>query len=229
MRRNFMKGRNKRGVAIVEFSFSMLLLVPLLIGTTATGLNLIRTLATVQLARDAGHMYARGVDFSQPGNKTVLATIGSNVNLSTTAGQGSAVIILSTITYVDRALCASAGKVDAAGNPLGCTNYTKWVFTQRINIGQTSIRPSTFGSPVTTGGSPVTVNATTGAISLADQAANAGDVASFAVGINPYANVSGVVSGLPSGQVIYVAEAASSGLALPPFVPSGVVYSYAMF
>lgn len=224
-----MKGRNKRGVAIVEFSFSMLLLVPLLIGTTATGLNLIRTLATVQLARDAGHMYARGVDFSQPGNKTILATVGSNLDLSTTAGQGSAVVILSTITYVDKALCASAGKVDGAGNPLGCTNYTKWVFTQRITIGKSSIRSSSFGSPVTTGGTPVTVNSTTGAISLNDQATNSGDVATFAVGINPYASVNGNVTGLPSGQVIYVSESASSGLALPPFVPSGLVYSYAMF
>jgi len=224
-----MKGRNKRGVAIVEFSFSMLVLVPLLIGTTATGLNLIRTLAIVQLARDAGHMYARGVDFSQPGNKTVLATIGSNVGLSTTAGQGEAVVILSTVTYVDQALCASAGKVDGAGNPLGCSNYTKWVFTQRVTIGKSSIRSSSFGSPVTTGGSPVTVNSTTGNISLADQATNPGDVATFAVGINPYANVSGVVSGLPSGQVIYVAESATTGMAMPPFVPNRLVYSYAMF
>jgi hypothetical protein len=224
-----MKRRNKRGVAIVEFSFSMLLLVPLLIGTTATGLNLIRTLSTVQLARDAGHMYARGVDFSQPGNKTILATVGSSVNLSTTNGQGSAVVILSTIAYVDKAFCASAGKVDGSGNPLGCTNYRKWVFTQRITIGQTAIRTSSFGSPVTTGGNPVTVDSTTGAISLNDQATNAGDVATFSVGINPYALVNGTVSGLPSGEVIYVSESASSGMALPPFVPSGLVYSYAMF
>jgi hypothetical protein len=224
-----MRRRNNRGVAIVEFSFSLILLVPLLIGTTATGLNLIRTLSTVQLARDAGHMYARGVDFSQPGNKTILATVGSSVNLSSTNGQGSAVVILSTIAYVDKAFCASAGKVDAAGNPLGCTNYRNWVFTQRITIGQSSIRASSFGSPVTTGATPVTVNSTTGAISLNDQATNAGDVATFSVGINPYAAVNGSVSGLPSGEVIYVSEAASSGLALPPFVPSGLVYSYEMF
>jgi len=54
-------------------------------------------------------------------------------------------------------------------------------------------------------------------------------VATFAVGINPYSNVSGVVSGLPSGQMIYISEGASLGMALPPFVPGNVVYSYAMF
>jgi len=135
-----MQRNRTKGVAIVEFSFAIIILVPLLIGTTAIGLNLLRLLATVQLAHDAGHMYARGADLSQIGNQTVLATVGSNVGLSTTAGSGSAVVILSTLTYVDEALCASAGKVDAEGDPSGCTNYTHWVFTQRINIGKTSIR-----------------------------------------------------------------------------------------
>lgn len=224
-----MKRNKKSGVAILEFSFGLLILVPLLVGTTATGLNLITVLSTVQLARDAGHMYARGTDFSQPGNKSVLATIGSNVGLSATAGSGNSVLILSTVTYVDKAMCAAAGKVDASGNPLGCTNYTKWVFTQRVTIGKSSIRSSSFGSPSSSGAGSVTVDSTTGKISLNDQVTGAGDVATFAVGINPYANVAGVVSGLPSGQVIYISEAATTGMTMPPFVPSSVVYSYAMF
>jgi len=226
-----MKPNKKRGVAIVEFSFGMLIIVPLLIGTTATGLNLVQVLSTVQLARDAGHMYARGTDFSQPGNKTVLATIGSTVGMSATAGQGRSVIILSTVTYVDKAMCAAAGKVDGSGNPSGCTNYTKWVFTQRLTIGKSSVRQSSFGSPLTSGGTgvAVTVDSTTGKISLNDQVTKSGDVATFAVGINPYANVAGVVSGLPSGQVIYIAESATTGMSLPPFVPGSVVYSYDMF
>ena len=224
-----MKSNKKKGVAIVEFSFGMLIIVPLLIGTTATGLNLVQVLSTVQLARDAGHMYARGTDFSQPGNKTVLATIGANVGMSATAGSGRSVIILSTVTYVDKAMCAAAGKVDGSGNPLGCTNHTKWVFTQRLTIGKSSVRSSSFGSLLTSGAGSVTVDSTTGNISLNDQVTKTGDVATFAVGINPYANVAGSVSGLPSGQVIYIAESATTGMALPPFVPGSVVYSYAMF
>jgi hypothetical protein len=224
-----MKRNNESGVAIVEFSFSMLVLVPLMVGTAAVGLNLIRSLCTIQLARDAGHMYARGTDFSQPGNQTILATIGSNVGLSTTAGSGNAIVTLSTITYVDKGICASAGKVDGSGNPSGCTNYQHWVFTQRLLIGNSSIRASSFGAPVTTGHSPVTVNSTTGKISLTDQVTNSGDVSTFSGGIFPYTNVNGVVSGLPSGQLIYIAEVASNGLALPPFVPNAVVYSYNMF
>ena len=49
-----MRRRNLRGVAIIEFTFAMLVLVPALLGTISIGLNLIQHLQTVQLARDAG-------------------------------------------------------------------------------------------------------------------------------------------------------------------------------
>lgn len=90
-----MKRHSARGVSTIEFAFSLLVLVPLFLGTGVTGINMIRTLQTVQLARDAGHMYARGVDFSQTGNQTILVNLGSALGLSGTAGQGSAVVILS--------------------------------------------------------------------------------------------------------------------------------------
>src|ERR1019366_10350955 len=95
-----------RGVASVEFAFVVLVLVPLLLGTGAAGINMILTLQTIQVARDAGHMYARGLDFSQPGNKTILANLGQTLGLSTTAGSGSALVILSELTYLDKATCA---------------------------------------------------------------------------------------------------------------------------
>ena len=224
-----MRNRRLRGVAIVEFSFVMLVLVPLLLGTTAVGVNMVRSLQTIQLGRDAGHMYARGVDFSQIGNKTILATIGGGVGLSTTNGSGNAVVILSSIAYVDKATCLSDGlTVDAGGNPIGCTNLGKWVFTQRLVIGKSSIHASNFGSPVVGGSTGVTLNATTGEISLDDQVKKTGDVATFS-GINPYANVSGVISGLPSGQEIFIAEAAAEGFSMPPFMPNAIHYSFNMF
>jgi hypothetical protein len=220
-----MRHKNLRGVAIVEFSFVLLVLVPLLLGTAVIGVNMVRSLQTVQLARDAGHMYARGVDFSQDGNKTILASIGSGVGLSATAGSGSAVVILSSIIYVDKAICLSDGlAVDAGGNPIGCTNFGKWVFSQRLNIGQPTVHPSIFGSPV----SPVTVNAVTGAISLDDQVKKGGDVATFS-GINPYAVVAGKVQGLPSGQALYIAEASALGFNMQPYMPNALHYSFDMF
>jgi len=206
----------------------MMVLVPLLLGTIEVGLNLIMSLQTVEVARDAGHMFARGSDFSQPGYQTLLAGLGSNIGLSTTAGTGNAVVILSEVLYVDQGICASDGKVDAGGHPLGCTNYQQWVFALRLTIGNSALKSSIFGSPLTTGHTPVTI-ATNGTISLNDQVTNGGDVATFAVGINPYHNVAGVVSGLPSGQVIYISETAAKGFTMPPFASSPLMYSYNMF
>jgi hypothetical protein len=189
---------------------------------------MILTLQTIQLARDAGHMYARGLDFSQPGNKTILANLGSNLGLSTTAGSGSALVILSALTYVDKATCAAAGAVDSNGNPSGCTNLGKWVFTQRVQIGNSSVRTSNYGSPLTSGPTGVTVNSTTGKISVTDYATKAGAVATFN-SVNPYSSVNGTVSGLPSGEVLYVAEAASTAFSMPPFIGPRATYSFGLF
>lgn len=221
------RNQRRKGVAFIEFSFITLILIPLTLGTTAAGLNMLTTLSTVQVARDAGHMYAKGTDFSQPGNQTVLLTLASSLGMTTSATSSKSLLILSAVTYIDKAMCTSAGKVDANGNPSGCTNYLKWVFTQRIEIGKTTLRTSNFGSPLTSGPNAVTVDSTTGKISLADQVTKSGAQATF-TGINPYSNVNGTVSGLPSGQMIYIAEVASTGISMP-FISQNVMYSYGMF
>jgi hypothetical protein len=223
-----MRRRGFRGSACIEFAFIVMVLVPMLLGTGASGINMILTLQTIQVARDAGHMYARGLDFSQPGNKTILANLGTTLGLSTTAGSGSALVILSALTYVDKAACAAAGAVDSNGNPSGCTNFGKWVFTQRLQIGNTSVRTSNIGSPLTSGPTGVTVDATTGKISVSDYVTKAGAVATFS-SINPYAVVNGNVSGLPSGEVLYVAEAAATAFSMPPFIGPHATYSYGLF
>jgi hypothetical protein len=217
----------RRGGAILEFSLIMLVLVPLFLGLTGFGLNMLRSLAVIQLARDAGHMFARGADLSQPGNKTILVKLGDDVGLTNSAATSNAVVILSAVTYIDKPKCAADGRVDAAGEPLGCTNYAKWAFTRRIVVGDPALRSSNLGSPLQSGPSPVVVDSA-GRISLHDQVTNSGDVAVF-TGINPYAVTNGNVSGLPSGQILYIAEAASEGIAVPPFVPKTAMYSFNMF
>ena len=207
----------------------MMVLLPLFLGTGVTGINMIHTLQTVQLARDAGHMFAKGIDFSQPGNQTILVDLGSGLGLSSTSGQGSAVVILSSLIYVDKSQCAAVGDVDSDGNPTGaCTNYGKWVFAQRLEIGNTSIRTSNYGSPLTSGPTGVTLNATTGQISQQQYVTQAGAVANF-TGVNPYEVVDGNVEGLPSGQLLYLAEAGSTGFNMPPFVSNQVSYSWGFF
>lgn len=224
-----MRRKNQKGVSSLEFAFSSLVMVPLLLGTGVTGVNMIRSLQTIQLARDAGHMYGRGIDFSQPGNKAILGNIGADLGLSTTSGQGSAVVILSALTYVDKATCAAAGAADTSGNPTAaCVNYQKWVFKQRLVIGNSSVRSSNYGSPVTGGTTGVNIDSSTGKITLTEYCTKAGAAANFNA-INPYANVNGNISGLPSGQALYLAEAASTGFNMAPFVSGSVAYSWGLF
>jgi hypothetical protein len=228
---------NRRGVAIVEFSFATLLLVPLLVGMTGIGLNLVAHLQTVQLARDSGYMYARQVDFTQTANQTVLLGLGAELGLSTNTATSQSVLILSQVTYVDSAMCKSDNKWNNTTNaPNGCTNYLKWVFAQRISIGNPSVHSSNFGAPVTTGANPVSLDSE-GNVALDTQVTNAGDVAVSSTvggvqvfaGISPYQSLAGNVSGLPSGQVVYVAEAAGKGFNMPPFAVNPVMYSYNLF
>ncbi|HUI78431.1 MAG TPA: hypothetical protein VLY24_10950 [Bryobacteraceae bacterium] len=217
-----------RGVSYIEFALSLMVLVPLLLGTGVIGVNMIRTLQTVQLARDAGHMYARGVDFSQLGNQTILVNLGSSLGLSATAGQGTAVVILSEMTYVDDNTCAAAGAATAGVHNANCTNFGYWVFEQRVELGNSAIRTSNYGSPITSGPNGVTVDPTTGMISMSDYVKKSGARATFS-GVNPYSNVNGTVQGLPSGQSLYLAEAGSTGFNMPPFVSNAVAYSFGFF
>ncbi len=217
----------RRGGATIEFSLVLLVLIPLLLGTGVVGVNMVRTLQTIQLARDAGHMYARGVDFSQPGNQTILLQIGQSVGLAT-GSSGSAVVTLSSLTYVDLAACASVGAVSAGKPTSACTNFGDWVFTQFMVIGNASLRRNGIGSPLVSGPTGVTVNAATGQISLAQYVTQAGAVATFN-SINPYSVVSGTARGLPSGQFLYIAEAGVRGFTMTPFVTNGMTYSYGIF
>ena len=217
-----MRKSGEKGISMVEFAFVVLSMVPLIIGIGVIGVNLVRALQTEQVARDAGHMFARNVDFSASGNQQILANIGSNLNLSATAGSGSAVVILSALTYVDQAACAAGNAVDSKGNPSGCTNLGKWVITRRLTIGNSSVRSSAIGS--LTG---VPINSTTGVIAASDYVTNSGAVTTFN-SISAYSNVGGKVSGMPSGQIVFVSEAAAREYTLAPYA-GGATYALGVF
>jgi hypothetical protein len=138
---NPMLGRNNGG-ALMEFSFSSLFWVPLILGTIVLGLNLSRALRVTQLCRDAGHMYAYGVDFSQSGNKNLLLRLANGLNI--TAAGGNGVIVFSTITYIAGSDCTAGG---LAANSSQCPNLNFMVFTKRLVIGNAALKPSAFGTP----------------------------------------------------------------------------------
>jgi len=222
-----------RGGSTIEFALSLMVLMPLVLGVGAIGINLIRTQETIQLARDAGHMYARKLDFTDQANMNLLSRLGAGLGLTNSvSSSGDALVILSSLTYVDDTTCIAA----IAANPSnGCSNRTKWVFTQRQTVGNTTMATSAYGTPRPWTGTGDLIGVqmdSHGNISLDQYTDRAGAVANFTSannGINPYSNVNGVISGLPSGARLYAAEAFSTGFGMPPFVKGTPTYSYAFF
>jgi len=96
----------------------------------------------VQLTRDVGHMYARGVDFSSSANQSLLATkAGAGIEHHRQLGQchrgntGYGVVVLSTFTKIG-AQCAS------------CNNTGHVVLMNRVVIGNNTTGFTTlYGNP----------------------------------------------------------------------------------
>jgi hypothetical protein len=130
--------KNECGSATIEFCLSALVWVPLLLGTTVFGINLIQAIQLSQLSRATGHMYAYGIDFTQPQNLPLLERLSSSLQIQQNGGQGA--IVLSKITLVTDSDCAAADmKV--------CTNNGKYVFTSLYVFGNSSYAQTKLGNP----------------------------------------------------------------------------------
>jgi hypothetical protein len=139
--------KREKGSALIEFLFvSVLLIVPLLLGTMILGMRLVRANQVSEVCRDAGHMYAYYVDFSQPSGQNLLVTLAQGLNMTVSGGNG--VVILSTITVVGSNDCITGGYPSGT-----CPNLNSTVFTRRVLVGnpQLSIngqlQVSVFGTP----------------------------------------------------------------------------------
>jgi Flp pilus assembly protein TadG len=122
---NKMQRKSNRGAFLLEFALvSTFILIPLILGTMTVGMTLVRTIHVYQLNRDAGHMFARGVDFSQAQNRALLIQMSAGLNITDSGGNG--VIILSLIQAVN------AGQA---------------VCTRQLVIGNAGLRPSSFTNP----------------------------------------------------------------------------------
>src|SRR5580658_9512488 len=86
--------RGRRGSTLIEFVLAgSFVFLPLLVGTVAIGMAMIRSIQVTALNRDAGHMFSQGIDFSQAVNQNLLNNISGELNLT----GGSGVVILSEI------------------------------------------------------------------------------------------------------------------------------------
>lgn len=133
------RGSGQRGSALIEFVLATSLFwLPLFFGTLVVGFSLVRAVQVTQICRDAGHMYANGIDFSQTTYQNLLASIAQGYTLTST---GDAVVVLSTITYISPTDCT------AGGYSSNCANVRQMVITRQIVIGDSGIHASTFGTP----------------------------------------------------------------------------------
>ena len=136
------RGRSReRGSSLIEFVLCFALFwIPFFFGMWDVGISLIRAIQVTTVCRDAAHMLAFGIDFSQASNQSMLQQIAQGLNLSSA---GQSVVILSVVTFVNDADCQAA-KLSNCANTNGNGNY---VVIKRIVIGNPSIRSSAFGNP----------------------------------------------------------------------------------
>ena len=204
------KQRRNAGSSTIEFVLiASFFLVPLLLGLFSVGFGLIRDMQGVQLTRDVGHMWARGVDFSTQANQDLLtARLAQGLSLVSNSGSvtggtnGNGVVVLSIFTNIGAAQCPN------------CNNAGHTVLVRRIIIGNYTKFTTSFGTPDAS-----LVNQTTGAIKN-----YAGDASARADNFNN-------VLALNPGEIAYFAESyfTSPDLALPGMFPGLAAYSNAVF
>lgn len=100
---------------MIEFALaSSFIILPLLIGTGTVGMSVLESIRVDALNRNAGHLYARGVDFSQTANRNMILQIAAPLNITNTGGTG--VIVFSEIegTGSGHAVCTARLVI---GNP----------------------------------------------------------------------------------------------------------------
>ncbi len=181
-----LQNRKKRqgGNAIVEFAIVSVFLVPLLFGTFSIGMSLTKTVQASVIARDAGAMFMRYVDFTNTTNRNMLLRIANGMGMTDTGGNG--VVVLTKIMYIGSAECALIGLSTA-----NCPNYNHNVVVKRVTVGNTAVYTTPYGSP--SGGILQTNGEITANNYLNDASARADNFAS--------------VMTLNAGEVAHIAEA----------------------
>jgi hypothetical protein len=199
--------KRQKGSLFVEFVLVVaLVMVPLLLGTLVVGFNLIRSIQVNQVNRDAGHMYARGVDFSSDTNgladRAILFQMAPKLTVTTSSGVE--VLILSSIEYVGSTTCS------------GCANLGHAVFTQQITLGNKALRASVFG----------TVSASS---MLSDGTGNViNPLTDTSVRADPILTI---LPSMADNQIAYVSETFynSVDLSIPGYMNTSGVYARAIF
>ena len=140
MRKSTIGRKRQKGNAIIEFALVMTFLVTLMMGTFSVGMTLTKSVQAGVIARDAGAMFMRYVDFTLTGNKDILVRLANGMQMTTSGGNG--VVIMSQIMMVGTNECAAGGLSTGA-----CPNFNQAVVIKRVTVGNTALYTTTYGSP----------------------------------------------------------------------------------
>jgi hypothetical protein len=179
------------GSAVIEFALVAPALIILFFGTAGFGVMMGRYIQAVQVCRDLAHMYSDGIDFSQTGYQNIAIQLAQGTGMTATGGNG--VTIFSQVMTVYQADC------NAAGYQNTCGSLGQSVFTQRLYIGNQSLRSSTFGTP-----NPALLNSQ-GNISPSVYLQDT-DSSVIANGFTALVTAAGETGGLPEGEYAYMVE-----------------------
>jgi hypothetical protein len=200
--------RSECGSMMIEFVLvSSLFLVPLIVGTFTYGFAIIRSVEAVQLTRDVGHMYSRGVDFSVQANQNLLATsLAQGLNIVANAGnvtggnKGNGVVVFSTLMMIGAGTC-------------NCSNAGHVVVMKRVVVGNNTTFTTLYGNP------------------NAGLIANNGDVNNYSSDISARADAFTNLMTLNAGEIAYMAESyfTAPDLAVPGVYNGLAAYQNAIF
>ncbi len=207
--------RQSKGSIFIEFAFTVLMTVPLILGVLAIGIRYIREITINQVSRDLANMYVRGVNFKSENGKLLLQRLATGYDFS---ASGKGVAILSRIRGVYPADCVG----------ISPCNVGQAVFAEQITMGNGSIRISKFGKS-----SPMLPDKDEDAL---DQLRNSNRVAQNFLSVLPlqgsrtYEGPSGATVVLQPQQA-YVVEVTvnTDDLAIPGFMPQNQIHSRTIF
>jgi Flp pilus assembly protein TadG len=242
----FKSKRNESGVAMIEGALTAMLWISLLLGTLFFGSEFVQALQVVQVDRDAGHMYARGVNpstdptnsnqilIARLGYQLGLATFDTNWNVTGVNTTGPMVVILTGIQVPSATACTLVDPNEA------CTNKDLWVVTSRVIVGNSGLRGSNYTQDplpaaeldpstgivtnksviITVAGKPVTYTFPYYLTDARLQLKN--------FNLIPCSPAT-LTTGLPEDTAVYMAEAFLQTPGVPTFIGSGGIYSADFF
>jgi hypothetical protein len=202
----------ERGANLLEFGLVMVVLLPLVFGAIALGMRIGTQIQTTHLARDAAHMYARGVDFSKSTNQDLLYNLGQAFHLARNTGKGT--VVFSQVRKVHDADCLAVGGA--------CGNRGRHVVVHRLVFGDASLMTSRLATPASHLVGPGGVIGNTGYVR---------DPSTALHSTITRALFDGTGYDLAYGEVAYVVETFTPADALQMFGTAGTggVYSRAIF